>query len=207
MTDEDRESAAGDDPPTPDAGGDDAIDGTSATGNAGHRAADHVGRALARATGVGLACYLAVYATVGGLFALDFTTSVAGRAGGGAVEAVRRLGWVVYNAHLVPTRVWLSVNVIELSAESLALPPAVYYAVPPLVLFAGGWTAALRAPPGAWRVVAGAGIVLGYLPAAVLGAVATTTPAGGPVFVTATLLAGVAYPVAFGTVGALVADR
>lgn len=166
-----------------------------------------MGRALARASGVGLAAYLAVYATVGGLFALDFTTNVAGQAGGGAVEAVQRLGWVVYNAHFVPTRMWLSVNVIELSAGSLALPPAVYYAVPPAVLVAGGWAAAVRAPAGAWRVVAGAAVVAGYFPAAALGAVATTTPAGGPVFVEAALLAGVAYPVAFGTIGGLIADR
>jgi hypothetical protein len=179
-----------------------------ATVDAGERTRRSPPLALARGVGAGVACYLATYATVGGLFALDFTANVArGDGGGGLVRAVQHLGWVVYNAHFVRTDAWLALNFIELSAEPLVLPAAVYYAIPVAVLTGGGWAVARRAPAGARRVVAGASVVAGYLPAVAVGALAVTTPEGGPELVPAVLLAGVAYPVAFGTVGGLLADR
>lgn len=162
---------------------------------------------LARGAAAGVAAYLAVFVTVGGLFALDFTHNLGRGGDAGLVRSVQRLGWVVYNAHLVRTDVWLQLNFVELSAAQLTLPPLCYYAVPPAGLTAAGWAVARRAPRGAGRVLAGASVAVGYLPAAAVGAVAATTPEGGPALATAVLLAGVVYPVACGTVGGLLADR
>lgn len=166
------------------------------------------GRRLALSGAVGVGCYLLVYAAVGGLFALDFSAHVSPDGGAGdPLQSLKRLGWVVYNAHHVRTRAWLALNFIELAADELLVPAVVYYAIPPLVLTGGGWLAAGRAHTGAGRVLAGAAVAAGYLPAATAGAVATSTPDVAPEFVPAVLLAGIAYPVAFGTVGGLLADR
>lgn len=112
------------------------------------------------------------------------------------------LGWLFYGAQLVEPRV------------VLALGPAYawLFAVPPLCLAAAGGLAARRGGHGtAWEAgVAGASVVLGYLPAIVLGSLllfrvpAEGAPTAGPDVLLA-LLVGIGYPYLWGGLGGVAA--
>lgn len=136
-------------------------------------------------------------------------------AGGGDIT-LQLVGWLFYNAHFVPTAVDLplfgsgSVNFI---AEADAFS-AVLYAVPPLLLVGAGLAVARRHGTSADigdTALAGASVVIGYLPLALLGiaafGVSLGSSTGGPDPVLAVGLAGLVYPVAFGAIGAVVAQQ
>ena len=131
--------------------------------------------------------------------------------GGETVPAWKAVGWLYYNAHVVATRVPAlgggdrSVNFI---AQSEGGSLVVLYALVPLLLVLAG--AAVARYEDADRVgsaaAAGAAVIVGYLPLAVVGAFAFAHAFGGdlriaPDPVTAVALAGVVYPAFFGAVG------
>ncbi len=130
---------------------------------------------------------------------------------GGAAWKV--VGWVFYNAHGATTTLDVDVPIfggtsaVNLIVQSDSLS-AVLYVIPPALLVVAGLAAARMTgatdPRDALRV--GPAVALGYLPLAVVGAVLFTVTVGGsvgkPTLVTAVGLAGVVYPVAFGTLGA-----
>lgn len=139
------------------------------------------------------------------------------------IEAVGRdgvawklVGWLFYNAHGVTATIDLDIpfiggtEVVNYIAQSDGLSPLLYV-VPPALLLAAGLFAARMADArdlgDALRV--GPAVALGYLPLAVVGVflfrIAVESSSGGPTLVPAVGLAGLVYPVVFGTAGAAVA--
>lgn len=141
-------------------------------------------------------------------YALVFVIALVERSGAGA-DVWTMVGWLFYNAHFVGIEVPItgeSVNVLA-GGNPTTVPPPVYHLVPPVLLTLAGYLAA-RSEPSRHRGViaaAGGGIVAGYLPLAAAGAFvfAFEVPMVGmslrPDPVASVLLAGIAYPVAFGT--------
>lgn len=127
----------------------------------------------------------------------------------------KMVGWVFFNAHGATTTLDVEVPIfggtsaVNFVAESEGLSP-VLYGIPPALLVAAGLAAARMAgstdPADALRI--GPAVAAGYLPLVLVGAVLFTVSvgasAGKPTLVTTVGLAGVVYPVVFGTVGAAV---
>jgi hypothetical protein len=161
--------------------------------------------------------YLLVYLTQRGsvedrLSAFNVVTDLLG---GDPIPIWKGVGWLFYNAHFVATRVpgiggSTTRNFIA-NADDGAL--TLLYLLPPLFLAGGGYAVvALSATdlsvPG-WT--AGALVIVGYLPLAVLGVLLFGYPTGdgaiAPDAITAVLLAGAVYPAAFGAIGGAIAGR
>jgi hypothetical protein len=136
--------------------------------------------------------------------------------------AWKLVGWVFYNAHGVTTTLDIDVpfiggtDVVNFIAQGNGLSP-VLYVLPPALLLAAGLAgvrvAGTAALGDALRI--GPAVAVGYLPLAVAGAVlfsvTVRSSVGGPTLVTAIGLAGVVYPLLFGTagtaLGVVLADR
>jgi hypothetical protein len=131
--------------------------------------------------------------------------------GGETVPTWKAVGWLFYNAHVVATRVPAlgggdrMVNFVSQSDDGTFV--LLYALVPVLLVLAGAAVArygnAERPGSGA---AAGAAVIVGYLPLAVVGAFAFAHTFGGdlrvaPDLVTAVALAGVVYPAFFGAIG------
>lgn len=158
-----------------------------------------------------LITYLLVIDTVRGSIVGRLTGALAGEP-----TAWKLVGWILYNAHFVTTTVDVPVlggtTAINLVAESPEIPDLLY-ALPPLLLVAAGLAVARQTldaggPRAAAR--AGATVVAGYFPLAVLGVflfgVAAGDTTAGPNAITGVLLAGVVYPTVFGLIGSFLAD-
>lgn len=134
------------------------------------------------------------------------------------------VGWTFYNAHFVDTEFSASGNgqsVSEtgnlLSEVSLQFPDFLYHLVPILALVGAAYYLVKRSQGtshgGPLGPKAGASIVVGYLPLAVVGAFffspsgSRTTISGevsysmGPEITTAVIFAGIAFPLLFGAIG------
>jgi hypothetical protein len=115
------------------------------------------------------------------------------------------VGWVFYNAHFVDTAAGGGTGSAIGGDGGFT---ALLYVVPPLVLLAAGLAVGRAAGNGdaATEALAGASVLLGYLPLSVLGTfLFEATLAGttvGPSLLPAIILAGVLYPAAFGAAGA-----
>jgi len=114
-------------------------------------------------------------------------------------------GWLLYNAHFVDIRIDGGVgrsrwNFIDFVAQSST--DILYIVVPGILLVAGVALArAAGARDAASGALAGASIVVGYLPLAIIGTFVFTAQDGAPVLVQSVLLAGIVYPVAIGAIG------
>ena len=127
------------------------------------------------------------------------------------------VGWVFYNAHFVSTVVDVNVpffggsGAMNLIAEAEAFSPILYLI--PILLLLGAGLAVGRRTPGEQdygdAVTAGATVVAGYLPLAVIGAFLVQVQSGGssagPDHLLGAVLAGVVYPAVLGAVGSVVA--
>lgn len=123
------------------------------------------------------------------------------------------VGWVFFNAHyvdvLVPGVLFGGEQAVNLIDATQSIP-AYLFAVPVvLLLLAGLVVAALSGERGLRQgALVGASVTVAYLPLAVLGAFVVGITAGdataGPDLVTATLLAGLVYPLALGAIGGAV---
>ena len=126
------------------------------------------------------------------------------------------VGWVFFNAQFVTTTVTIDLplvggtDAVNFISESDSLS-ALLYVIPPAILTVAGLATArldgARETARALRL--GPGVALGYLPMTVVGAllfaVSFGSDSGGtPTLLTAVVLAGVVYPVVFGTLGSLV---
>ncbi|WP_324663866.1 hypothetical protein [Haloarcula sediminis] len=126
------------------------------------------------------------------------------------------VGWLFFNAQFVTTTLTIDIplfggtDAVNFITESDSLS-SVLYLLPPALLTAAGLAAArlngLTETADALRV--GPAVTLGYLPLSVVGAVLFAislgeSSGGSPTLLTAVVLAGVVYPVVFGTVGAVV---
>jgi hypothetical protein len=130
--------------------------------------------------------------------------------GGDPIPTWKAIGWVFYNGHFVDTQVPSLVGGSQLTnlisqADDGSL--TLLFVVPPVLLTVAGLAASRVA--GATEPVdgakAGAFVLAGYLPLAVLGAFLFRYSVGdgtvAPDLVTAALLAGAVYPAVFGAVG------
>lgn len=121
----------------------------------------------------------------------------------------KAVGWVFFNAHFVETMIdlgFLGTGTGSFIGSDNGFTQLLY-AIPPLVLVAAGLAVGqygdIDEPVEALTSVVG--VVLGYL-VFVLGALFLFQADGtGPVFATGVLVAGLVYPLVFGTIGALVA--
>lgn len=143
--------------------------------------------------------------------ALQGINALAEIAGGQAIPTWKAVGWLHFNAHFVATRLPALgggsrlVNFIAESDDgSLAL---LYVLAVVLPVVAGAAVARLGSPDRvANAAAAGATVLVGYLPLAVVLALAAGHSLGSgvrvePDLVTAVVLAGVVYPVVFGAAG------
>ena len=161
--------------------------------------------------GAALLGYLVTYVATSGTIE-NSTASQVLEALGSGLPTWKVVGWVFLNAHGVVTRfpglfgTTSSANLVE-QFETFS---TLLYAVPVVTLVAAG--AAVAVARGASSVtsgaIAGATTVVGYLPVAVAGLALFSVTVGDAVArpdpVTAVLLAGLAYPLALGTVGGAV---
>jgi hypothetical protein len=173
-----------------------------------------VGVGGAAGGGAYLLGYLVVYLTQRGSVAERFSAfnAVTDLFGGDPIPAWKGVGWLFYNAHFIPTRFpgiggSTTRNAIaDADGGSITL----LYLLPPLFLIGAGY-AILALSAADAPAVAGGLVVAGYLPLAILGIVLFSYPVGDgaiePDAVTAVLLAGVVYPVAFGAIGGALAKR
>jgi hypothetical protein len=131
--------------------------------------------------------------------------------GGDVIPTWKGVAWLFYNAHFVSTNVPALAGSRTVNFISSGEFPALLYVVPPLFLGVAGLAAAryvAAADPGD-GARAGATVAVGYLPLAVGVALASTYSVGenslAPELLTAVLLAGVVYPLAFGALGGVLA--
>ena len=130
--------------------------------------------------------------------------------GGDPIPTWQAVGWVFYNGHFVDTKVpslvggsQLTNLISQADGGSLTL----LYVVPPVLLILAGLVASrvAEAAEPADGAKAGAFVLAGYLPLAVIGALLFRYSVGdgtvAPDLVTAVLLAGAVYPAAFGAAG------
>ena len=130
--------------------------------------------------------------------------------GGDPIPTWKAIGWVFYNGHFVDTQIpslvggsQLTNLISQADGGSLTL----LFVVPPVLLTLAGLAAGrvAGATEPADGAKAGASVLVGYLPLAVIGAFLFRYSVGdgtvAPDLVTAVLLAGAVYPAAFGAVG------
>jgi len=126
--------------------------------------------------------------------------------GGDPIPIWKAVGWMFYNAHFVETVFQIggveSRNFIT-GADGGAV--TLLYVLPPLLLLVAGVVAgrAAGASDPAEGAKAGAFVLAGYLPLAVIGAFLFRYAGGeaAPDVITAVLLAGAVYPAVFGAIG------
>lgn len=167
--------------------------------------------------------YLVVYATsLSGLTALHVNNGLVGLGiivPGESVPPLWKLaGWLFYGGHSVSVDVAtqsgvISRNFVTMAAHGLSQIP--YYSFPPLLLAGIGFVVATRTTMPTVRdaVKAGASIVIGYYPLAMLGAYVTyesvtvdgVTSGLGPDPWMAAVYAGGVYPLVFGGLGGMLA--
>jgi len=131
------------------------------------------------------------------------------RAGGGRLGAnlFESVGLLFFNAQFVDTAVTTGFStetfnpLRDASAGGGAIPRALWTLVPVAVLVVAG----RRAAAGRSSVVGGASIVAGYLPLVALGTVVFQFEELSPETWPALLIAGVAFPVACGVLGGVLA--
>lgn len=150
--------------------------------------------------------YLVVYVTQGDRIeeSLSGINFFADLFGGDPIPTWQAAGWLFYNAHFVDTMFQIggaqSRNLLtEADGGSLL------FVLPPLLLLVAGVVAgrAAGASDPTDGAQAGAFVLAGYLPLAVIGAFLFRYSGGeiAPDIVTAVLLAGAVYPAVFGAIG------
>ena len=130
--------------------------------------------------------------------------------GGDPIPTWQAVGWVFYNGHFVDTRVPSLIGgsqVTNLISQADGGSLTLLFVVPPVLLTVAGLVASrvAGAAEPADGAKAGAFVLVGYLPLAVIGAFLFRYSVGdgtvAPDLVTAALLAGAVYPAVFGAIG------
>lgn len=174
-------------------------------------------RSLAAGTVAGIAtfalAYVLTYALTISVVQDSLLTGVAEAFGDGN-PAWKIVGWLLFNAQFVTTTITVDVpllggtDAVNFIAESESLSPALYVVPPALLTVAGLAMARLGGATELGEALrTGPTVALGYLPAAVAGAVLFAVSVGqnsggSPTLLTAVVLAGVLYPLVFGSLGA-----
>lgn len=174
------------------------------------------GRDVAGGVGAGIAAYVLGYLVTYVLHRssieedISVFNTIVSLFGGDPIPAWQGVGWLFYNAHLVDTVIG-SDQTSNIIASTDGATFTLLYAVPIVLLFAGGAALAVFSNPSSPLdgTITGMQTVLGYFPLAVIGvfvfaySVADTTVQ--PDLITAVLLAGIVYPLLFGGLGGTVA--
>ncbi|WP_336002386.1 hypothetical protein [Halorientalis halophila] len=160
--------------------------------------------------------YVFTYLLVGSDVRESAANQVA-QAFGGQDLTYQAVGWVFYNAHFVSTVVDVDVpfiggsSTVNFIAEVDAFS-AILYLVPVLLLFGAGLAIGRRTAGEqdyGDAAAAGATVVVGYLPLAVIGAFLVQVQSGGssagPDLLLGAVLAGLVYPAVLGALGSVVA--
>ena len=129
--------------------------------------------------------------------------------GGDPIPAWQAVGWLFYNTHFVDTEFpgFGGTRTVNFVSEADEGSLTMLYLVPPLLLLVGGLivSALSRADSPDLGALTGSFVAIGYLPLAVIGAILFGYSFGDgtvtPDLITATLLAGIVYPVVFGALG------
>ena len=126
-------------------------------------------------------------------------------------------GWLYYGAHFADIELDTPIGsetMNFLSEASTQFPTVVYYLVPVVVLVASGFVLAKLFASGdevADSAIAGAGVVAGYLPLALVGTFLFSESeefgSVSPDLVTGVLLVGLVFPIVLGAVGGIVAAK
>lgn len=166
-------------------------------------------RSAAAGAGAWVFGYLLTYALAGSEVKNAGAVRLAEAVTGDQV-AWKVIGWLFYNAHMVEVTVDVPVfgaNAVNFIAESDGGGAVLLYLLPPLVLLcAGALAARLAGASGAESgAKAGALVVAGYLPLAVVGVflfgVGSGDASAAPNLPMAVFLAGLVYPAVFGGAG------
>lgn len=173
--------------------------------------------ALARGGALGVVAYLLgyvlTYAWQGSAVSeqLRGINAITRLLGGQRIPTWKAVGWLYYNAQFVATRIPAlgggsrMVNFVQQSDDGTLV--LLYVLVPVLLVLAGAVAARYgRTDRVGTAAAAGATVVVGYFPVAVVGALAVGHSLGGqfrvaPDLITAVALAGLVYPAFFGAVG------
>jgi len=160
--------------------------------------------------------YVLVYALTISTVRESFLTGVAEAFGDEGADW-KIVGWLFFNAQFVTTTVTVDLgflgggtDAVNFIAESDGLSTILYLIPPALLTAAGLATARLDGATETARALRlGPSVALGYLPLSVAGALLFTISVGpdsggSPTLLTAVALAGIVYPVVFGTLGAVV---
>lgn len=140
--------------------------------------------------------------------------------GTGEPGTLDEVGWFFYSSHFANIEVSIggessSDNIV--SEASTQIPEPVFYLIPMLVLVAVGYfvvsTLDMWNPSVSDCAQAGATVVVGYLPLAIVGVfLFTTSQSGGPVeagpeLLTSVLLVGLLFPLLFGAAGGVLSSQ
>jgi len=147
----------------------------------------------------------------------DVDLDAAAQGGAGTLDVV---GWFFYSAHFANIEASGSTPIGSgsttgnfVSESSTQIPAVIYYLVPAVILIGVGFfvvaTLDMWNPSPADCAQAGATVVLGYLPLALIGIflfeASVSFPGGevsqGPELLTSILLAGLLFPLLFGAIG------
>ncbi|RLM57100.1 transporter [Halobellus sp. Atlit-31R] len=169
------------------------------------------GRTIGVAAAGGVLSYLVAYALTYAVTGQQIANSLAARVleiATGEPGTWKLVGWVFYSAHFVTSEIpgLFGSTAVNLVGRGDTFP-SVLFVLPPLVLVVAGALVALlgRSKTPLAGAVAGASVLVGYLPLAVGGALAVAIDVGGatagPTLVPAILLAGLVYPLVFGALG------
>lgn len=140
---------------------------------------------------------------------------------------VEGAGWVYYNAQFAPVELRsppgeqtgqidaASINYLAgsgpegLAVSATQVPAPVYYAIPVVVLLAGGYMLAtdLGATTTVEGVVAGGSLAFGTLFLSLVGGILFEVDSIGPNIALGVLLVGIVYPAVFGALGGVLSTR
>lgn len=181
-----------------------------------------VGRGAVAGVGAWVAGYVLTYLLRADSIRQSFATNVLAFLTDDPVTW-KLVGWLFFNEHLVSVSIPGILGRTSLNALTDAENPAAVALLflPPVLLVVAGALAAHdgarddTSPAGSAdrtdAAMAGGSVVAGYLPLALVFAVVTRITVGGstggPDLLTAVVLAGVVYPVAFGAIGGLIGRR
>lgn len=180
-------------------------------------------RVSARSAGTGIVAgavawfvgYVGVYLTQSGDVENRLATvnPVLELLGGDPLPTWKAVGWFFYNVHFVETEIPVLGGTLNRTFLPMEGSQTLLYVLAPVALVGAGFAIAARfeATDANSTPILGSLVVLGYLPLSILGIfvfgyeVGTGTIAPDPVV--GILLAGVAYPLVFGTIGGLFAGE
>ena len=166
----------------------------------------------------GLTAYLLGFGVVYSVMASEVEAALSGLnaavalLGEPTIPTWKAVGWLFYNAHMVAVEIPTPGGAVSRDLLAAQGGPVALYLAPPVLLTLAGWGVARQArdlPDVRAGARAGATVVVGYLLVAVAGAFVLSADAFGatvgPDLLGAAAVAGLLYPLVFGSLGGAIA--